>query len=73
MKTLYMFLQEVQTLKTPEDLELFMLKHGENIVDIMGSEVDRIEKNFKVNVFPGVASRWFLIFYIVSVKLGDRT
>ena len=25
-----------------------MLKHGENIVDILGGEVDRIEKNLKV-------------------------
>ena len=31
-----------------EDAETFMLKHGENIVDILGGEVDRIEKNLKV-------------------------
>lgn len=32
-----------------EDVETFMLKHGECIVDIMGGEIDRIEKNLKVN------------------------
>ncbi len=29
-------------------LETFMLKHGENIVDTLGGEVDRIEKTLKV-------------------------
>ncbi len=31
-----------------EDVEAFMLKHGESIVDTLGSEVDRIEQNLKV-------------------------
>ena len=31
-----------------EDVETFMLKHGESIVDTLGSEVDRIEQNLKV-------------------------
>ena len=31
-----------------EDVEAFMLKHGECVVDILGGEVDRIEKNLKV-------------------------
>lgn len=29
------------------DAEEFMLKHGESMVDCLGSEVDRIEKNLK--------------------------
>jgi len=33
---------------TVEDVESFMLKHGECIVDTLGGEVDRIEKNLKV-------------------------
>jgi len=40
--------QEMQSMKTIDDGEAFMLKHGENIVDTLGSEVDRIEKNLKV-------------------------
>ena len=35
-------------MNTSEELETFMLKHGENIVDTLGGEVDRIEKNLKV-------------------------
>ncbi|XP_027692340.1 zinc transporter 9 [Vombatus ursinus] len=40
-------LQEIQEVKTPEELEIFMLKHGENIVDTLGAEVDRLEKELK--------------------------
>ena len=35
-------------MKTSEDLENFMLKHGENIIDTLGAEVDRLEKELKV-------------------------
>lgn len=34
-------------MKTPEELETFMLKHGENIIDTLGAEVDRLEKEQK--------------------------
>ncbi|XP_036618614.1 zinc transporter 9 isoform X2 [Trichosurus vulpecula] len=40
-------LQEIQEVKTPEELEIFMLKHGENIIDTLGAEVDRLEKELK--------------------------
>ncbi|KAK6630276.1 hypothetical protein RUM44_004943 [Polyplax serrata] len=36
-------LEEVKKMNTIDDLEEFMLKHGENIVDMMGGEIDRIE------------------------------
>ena len=36
-------------MQTAEDLEAFMLKHGDGIVDTLGGEVDRIEKNLKVS------------------------
>lgn len=32
-----------------DDLESFMLKHAENIVDMMGAEIDRIELKLKVS------------------------
>lgn len=35
-------------MKTLEELEMFMLKHGENIIDTLGAEVDRLEKELKV-------------------------
>ncbi len=41
-------LQDIQQVKTPEELENFMLKHGENIIDTLGIEVDRLEKELKV-------------------------
>ena len=31
-----------------QEAELFMLKHGENIVDRVGAEIDRIERNLRV-------------------------
>lgn len=40
-------LHEIRQVKTPEDLETFMLKHGENIIDTLGAEVDRLEKELK--------------------------
>lgn len=42
-------LQDIQQVKTPEELENFMLKHGENIIDTLGAEVDRLEKELKVS------------------------
>uniref|UniRef100_A0A4W3IH78 Proton-coupled zinc antiporter SLC30A9, mitochondrial n=1 Tax=Callorhinchus milii TaxID=7868 RepID=A0A4W3IH78_CALMI len=42
-----LILNEIQQVKTPEDLEIFMLKHGENIIDTLGVEVDRLEKMLK--------------------------
>nr|XP_033802370.1 zinc transporter 9 isoform X2 [Geotrypetes seraphini] len=42
-------LNEILQVKTPEDLEVFMLKHGENIIDTLGAEVDRLEKELKRN------------------------
>ncbi|MEE6462145.1 hypothetical protein FKM82_001511 [Ascaphus truei] len=42
-------LNEIRQVKTPEDLETFMLKHGENIIDTLGAEVDRLEKELKVS------------------------
>ncbi len=41
-------LQDIQQVKTSEELENFMLKHGENIIDTLGIEVDRLEKELKV-------------------------
>uniref|UniRef100_A0A667WMN3 Proton-coupled zinc antiporter SLC30A9, mitochondrial n=1 Tax=Myripristis murdjan TaxID=586833 RepID=A0A667WMN3_9TELE len=43
-------LNDIQQVKTPEELENFMLKHGENIIDTLGAEVDRLEKELKVRV-----------------------
>lgn len=39
----------MQSVQTIEDVEGFILKHGENIVDLLGAEIDRIEKELKVH------------------------
>lgn len=44
-------LEEIQKIQNTQDLELFMLKHGENIVDRVGAEIDRIERNLRVCFF----------------------
>lgn len=44
---LEMLLKEMQQVKTIEEVEAFMLRHGENIVDMLGGEVDRIETGLK--------------------------
>ena len=57
-------LEEVQNMKTIEELETFLLKHGENIVDLLGAEIDRIEKELKV-------SSNFVLFKIISFLLSS--
>ena len=38
----------MQSFSTSADVERFLLLHGEHIVDVLGSEVDRIESKIKV-------------------------
>ncbi|XP_071087873.1 proton-coupled zinc antiporter SLC30A9, mitochondrial-like [Haliotis cracherodii] len=40
-------LAEMRELQKVEDVEGFMLNHGEKIIDLLGEEVDRIEKKLK--------------------------
>lgn len=42
-------LQDAKSFKNIDDLESFMLKHSENIVDMMGGEIDRIEQKLRVS------------------------
>jgi len=37
-------------MKDIDDVESFMVKHGENIVDMMGAEIDRIEVKLRVSL-----------------------
>lgn len=39
----------VRNFKTTEEVENFLLDHGEAIVDLMGGEIDRIEMNLRVS------------------------
>ncbi|CAH1777372.1 unnamed protein product, partial [Owenia fusiformis] len=40
-------LTEIMMIQTNEQVEAFMLLHGENVIDMLGSEIDRIERNMK--------------------------
>ncbi len=46
-KDLNTLMTEIKAVETNEDLERFLLKHGENIVDCLGEQVDRIEKELR--------------------------
>ncbi|XP_053680622.1 zinc transporter 9 [Anopheles nili] len=50
---LNILLEEVRTFQTIDELEAFLLKHGENIVDLMGGEIDRIEMKLRKK-FPEI-------------------
>lgn len=39
----------MRKIDTIESAEAFLLKHGENVVDRVGAEIDRIERNLRVN------------------------
>lgn len=43
------FLKEIKQFTTIDELERFLLKHGESIVDLMGGEIDRIEMKIRVS------------------------
>ena len=38
----------MKKIDTLETAETFLLRHGENIVDRVGAEIDRIERNLRV-------------------------
>ena len=40
-------LQEIQQVKTLEELEVFMLKHGENIIGTLRSDLDQLTRELK--------------------------
>lgn len=59
---LSVLLKEVQSFTTAEELEAYMLKHGENIVDKMGGEIDRIEMKLRVSSLLCNKKKLLLIF-----------
>ncbi|XP_065314645.1 proton-coupled zinc antiporter SLC30A9, mitochondrial-like [Gordionus sp. m RMFG-2023] len=44
---LFTILKEMQNMQGTNEVENFLLKHGENIVDLLGAEIDRIEQTLK--------------------------
>lgn len=50
---LNLLLEEIKSFSTIDELEAFVLKHGESIVDLMGGEIDRIEMKLRKK-FPEI-------------------
>lgn len=44
----FFYLKEVQKFTSLDQLQEFILYHGENIVDMMGDEINRLEKKLSV-------------------------
>ncbi|XP_050672658.1 zinc transporter 9 [Leptidea sinapis] len=50
---LNLLLEDMKKIHTIDDVEAFLLKHGENIVDMLGGEIDRIELKLRKK-FPQI-------------------
>ncbi|CAH0397484.1 unnamed protein product [Chilo suppressalis] len=50
---LNIILEDMKKIETIDDVEAFLLKHGENIVDMLGGEIDRIELKLRKK-FPQI-------------------
>ncbi|KAL0883959.1 hypothetical protein ABMA27_016015 [Loxostege sticticalis] len=50
---LNLLLEDMKKIETIDDVEAFLLKHGENIVDMLGGEIDRIELKLRKK-FPQI-------------------
>lgn len=55
-------------MQTIDELEKFMFKHGENIVDMLGGEIDRIELKLRVSFFLKNSNSW-LDFTSLKISL----
>ena len=45
----YLLFQDVKSFNSVEDMEKFLLDNGEQVIDVLGAEVDRIELGIKVS------------------------
>lgn len=58
----------VKSFRTTDELENFLLDQGENIVDLMGGEIDRIEMNLRVSTFIlSIKNSNIYINFLVSI------
>lgn len=58
----------VKSFRTTDELENFLLDQGENIVDLMGGEIDRIEMNLRVStLILSIKNSNIYINFLVSI------
>lgn len=66
----------MKSFSTVEELETFLLKHGESIVDLMGGEIDRIELKLRVSINSSTLIGIQIIFFCwfsISEKIPGST
>lgn len=54
----------MKKIETIDDVEAFLLKHGENIVDMLGGEIDRIELKLRVRHYKIISERKLPLWYM---------
>ena len=67
------YLQESQNFSSVSEVEKFLLKHGENVVDTLGAEVDRIET--RIQVIDKIMNKrmQYLIDLYFAIQLAERS
>ena len=55
----------MKSFQNTDELEQFLLNHGENIVDLMGGEIDRIEMKLRVYIF------YLFTSYVFPLQLNE--
>lgn len=59
----------MKTFQTIDELEAFLLKHGESIVDLMGGEIDRIEMKLRVSMLTRFSNMEIFILFFSTEKI----
>lgn len=67
----FLYVQEVKKFENIDQLEEFMLKHGETIVDMLGGEIDRIEMKLRVRIFCNICINFSDTFSEAKLKNTD--
>lgn len=73
----------MKKIETIDDVEAFLLKHGENIVDMLGGEIDRIELKLRVRHYKIISEsylrgiykimRLLNVFFFFSEKVSSNS
>ena len=53
---------------TVAELERFLLEHGEHVVDVLGLEVDRLERAIKVSMYVPLTVLVTMLFHYLQSR-----